>query len=293
MSEKHNLTINATLISCLCIFQVYPAMAENNIEEISSRGEADEIRAEQVVDGNLFDPVIFRISSGISQYEDIFVTPLTWSEDFHGNETEIIYQLSAKVRLFDMNLYFAYTQKSFWQAFNNSDSSPFRETNYNPELFYRIPPGSKLLKNLGLDAGVEHESNGGTLPSSRSWNRAYITPYYIRAYDLFYLKLWYRFPEDVKNSPLDPAGDDNPDIQDYLGYSEFHYMHQSHHMHHFQMMLRGNYNTAKGAVNVIYDIPSGSKDMYYRLSLWSGYGETLIDYNRSITRIGIGVSFYR
>jgi len=293
MNLQRKFIIKILMPFSLWIFQVSAAIAENKIEEIISPVESGIIRLDEIAEGKRFDPAIFRMSSGISQYDDMFVMPLTWSEEFHGDDMEIIYQLSAKVRMFDMNLYFAYTQKSFWEAFNSSDSSPFRETNYNPELFYRIPPGSKLLNNLGLDVGVEHESNGRNLPLSRSWNRLYITPYYTRARDLFYLKLWHRFAEDVKNSSLDPSGDDNPDIQDYYGYSEIHYVRLSRHMHRFQVMLRGNYNTAKGAVSVIYDIPSGSKDMNYRISLWNGYGESLIDYNRSITRIGIGVSFYR
>ena len=240
-----------------------------------------------------FDEIAFRTSSGISQYKDIYVTPLTWSEDFNNRDMEIIYQLSAKVRMFDMNLFFAYTQKSFWQAFNSGESSPFRETNYNPELFYRLPPGSKLLNELGVDAGVEHESNGRSLPVSRSWNRAYIRPYVIRSNDVIYMKLWYRFPEDTKTGPQDPSGDDNPDIQDYLGYSEVDYIRQIYSTHRIHVMVRGNPQTGKGAVNLVYDFPSGSKDMYYRFSLWNGYGESLIDYNRSITRLGIGVAFFR
>jgi len=299
MNCTYTIGVNTIFAVCLWLFQITVLMAQNEvdetvIEEPVSAGESDEIRIKEIVDGKRFDPVIFRLSKGISQYKDIFVTPITWSEDFHDKDMEVIYQLSAKVRLFDMNLYFAYSQKSFWQAFNSSDSSPLRETNYNPELFYRIPPGSGLLlDNLGLDAGVEHESNGRSLPLSRSWKRAYITPFYMRENDLFYIKAWHRFSEDVKNSPLDPVGDDNPDIQDYYGYAEFHYVRLSRHMQRFHMMLRGNHNTNKGAASVTYDIPSGSKDMYYRFSLWNGYGESLVNYNRSITRIGIGVSFYR
>ena len=298
MSYPYTAGINALFAVLIFLFQVTTVLAQNDldetvIDETFSSDEPDEIRVKEIVEGRRFDPVMFRLSKGISQYEDIFITPLTWGEDFHGDEMEVIFQFSGKVRLFDMNLYFAYTQKSFQQTFNSSDSSPFRETNYNPELFYRIPPGSGLLNDLGLDAGIEHESNGQTLPLSHSWNRAYITPYYMRSDDLFYLKLWHRFSEDVKNSLLDPSGDDNPDIQDYYGYSEFHYVRLSDHMQRFHMMLRGNHNTGKGAVNLTYDIPSGSKDMYYRLSLWNGYGESLADYNRTITRVGIGVSFFR
>jgi len=279
----------------LSLFQITIVVAQNDFGKTAFEEKVPpaEIRLDDVRNDKIFDAVIFRSSKGVSQYKDIYVDPLTWSENFHGKDMEVIYQLSAKVRMFDMNLYFAYTQKSFWQPFNSSSSSPFRETDYNPELFYQIPPGSMMLNDLGLNIGLEHESNGGSLQLSRSWNRAYITPYYMRSTDMFYMKLWHRFAENAKTTPQDSEGDDNPDILDFYGYTEFHYERQLYHGQHFHMMLRGNYNTGKGAINLIYDIPTGSKDMYYHLSLWNGYGESLIDYNHAIKRIGLGVSFSR
>lgn len=281
------------LLLCLWILPIIPVFAASNIDYRQNMDESDEARLAEDAPGMRFDPVMFRLSTGLTQYKEIFVNPVTWSEEFKNNDMEIIYQLSAKVRLFDMNLYFGYTQKSFWQAFNSSNSSPFRDTDYNPEIFYRIPPGLYPLQKMGIDAGIEHESNGQSLPFSRSWNRAYIRPYLTRSNDLFYIKLWYRIPEDEKTSVLDPTGDDNPDIQHYYGYSELNYVYLSNGMQRFHIMMRGNPETGKGAVRLSYEMPSGSKDMYYRISLWSGYGESLSNYNQSITRLAIGVSFYR
>lgn len=281
------------LLLSLAFLSTSTVYAADDIDLNQIKDESDESRLAEVAPGMKFDPVMFRLSSGLSQYKEIFVNPVTWSEEFKNNDMEIIYQLSAKVRLFDMNLYFGYTQQSFWQAFNSSKSSPFRDTDYNPEIFYRMPPGSHLFQDLGVDAGIEHESNGQSLPFSRSWNRVYIRPYFTRSNDLFYMKLWYRIPEDEKTSVLDPSGDDNPDIQHYYGYSELNYVHLSESMQRFHIMLRGNPEAGKGAVRLSYEMPSGSKDMYYRISLWSGYGESLSNYNQSITRFTIGVSFYR
>jgi len=33
-------------------------------------------------------------------------------------------------------LYFGFTAMSFWQVYNDAVSKPFRETNYEPEVFY-------------------------------------------------------------------------------------------------------------------------------------------------------------
>lgn len=81
-------------------------------------------------------------------------------------------QLSFKVRmLHNFNIYGAYTQTMFWDLFTR-DSSPFSDLNYNPELFHRSYLDYGILK--GIDAGVEHRSNGRAGEDSRSWNRAYV-----------------------------------------------------------------------------------------------------------------------
>lgn len=240
-----------------------------------------------------FLPPVLQHADGLSLHKDMYILPITWSKEAHSSEMELNFQVSAKIQLFNKNLYFAFTQKSFWQAYNADDSSPFRETNYNPEFFYRIPPGNKWLHNWGADLGIEHESNGRNLPLSRSWDRVYIRPYYARENDVFYAKLWHRRSENPKTNSLDPKGDDNPDIDDYYGAAEWHYMRRLEDAEIFHLMLRGNTNTGNGAIQISYDMPSNTKEMQYRLMIWHGYGESLIDYNQRITRVSVGVSIFR
>lgn len=237
---------------------------------------------------------------GLSLHKSNYILPLTWSEEWNGRSTEIIYQLSIKQRLFINNLYAGYTQKSFWQAFNHDASAPFRETNYNPEIFYRWLPGDDMFKRWhldrwGFDAGVEHESNGQTLPESRSINRAYFAPFRTSSDDrtLWYLKFWYRFPENEKNGPLDPGGDDNPDYYRYFGWTQIEYVHEFRNQWMVHAMTRGNLDTGRGAIELHLSMPAHDKSFFWVASVFNGYGESLIDYNHETTRVGFGIMFNR
>jgi phospholipase A1 len=57
---------------------------------------------------------------------------------------------------------------------NTRNSSPFRETNYEPELIATFGTGAASglkMANLGL---AVHQSNGKRFTESRSWNRVYL-----------------------------------------------------------------------------------------------------------------------
>ena len=78
---------------------------------------------------------MIQAGAGLSLHKEMFVLPVTYSNEYHGVRTEAVFQLSAKHRIFKTRFYFAYTQISFWQAYDENNSAPFRETNYNPDLF--------------------------------------------------------------------------------------------------------------------------------------------------------------
>jgi len=245
------------------------------------------------------DPDAYSVISsgkGLSLHKPMFLLPATYSEEYHGKDTEVLFQISLKQRLFGVPLYFAYTQKAFWQAYNKERSSPFRETDYNPELFYRfIPADRDRWFHLGADIGFEHESNGRDLPDSRSWNRVYIAPFQAEGQHLIYWKWWYRIPEDKSKPPTDPERDDNPDIQSYYGYSELHYEQQFAYKQLVHFMFRYNPVTGRGAVNLQYSIPNNQYDpsFFWMFYLFQGYGEDLLNYNHSVFRIGFGFALAR
>lgn len=245
------------------------------------------------------DPDAYDIVSagrGLSLHKPMYLMPYTWSPQYEGRHTEMVFQLSFKQQLFGLPLYAAYTQKSFWQAYDFSESSPFRETDYNPELFYRYIPADRVRWfHLGADVGFEHESNGRGLPDSRSWNRFYAAIFQAEDNHLIYWKWWYRIPANDNLPPTDPERDDNPHIGYYYGYSELTYEQQLWGKQLARAMVRFNPVTGKGAVNLQYTIPNNAAnpDFFWFLYLWQGYGEDLLNYNHSTFRLGVGVALAR
>lgn len=233
--------------------------------------------------------------AGLTLHKEMFLLPYTYSDVYHGWRTETIFQLSAKYRLSNTRLYAAYTQISFWQAYDYRNSSPFRDTNYNPEILYRCKPLVRPFGRIGADAGLEHESNGQRVPLSRSWNLAYAAPWYERGDLLLYLKLRYRLPEDPKPSPDSAEGDDNPDITDYLGYSDLHMYYRFAGAHQIHVTMRGVVGSSgRGNISAAYSLPLPRDEGSYLVLRFShGYGESLMDYRRLVRRVGIGVAFAR
>lgn len=233
------------------------------------------------------------VLDAISQHKQNYVLPITYRKgQGKAKNSDLIFQFSAKINVFVPDLYLAYTQRSYWSFLKTDDSSPFRETNYNPEIFYDLKLSNWThYKNIGALIGFEHESNGKSLPTSRSWDRFYIWPYWQTHHGEYSAKIWVRRPEDKKTSPTDTDGDDNPDILDYMGYGELYYYNKSDEGQGFSAMVRLNPATERGAVQLDYSWPLANKNMFVFTRIFSGYGESLIDYNDSITRFSLGLEF--
>ncbi|MBN2255436.1 MAG: phospholipase A [Deltaproteobacteria bacterium] len=203
-------------------------------------------------------------------------------------EAEVKFQLSFKVKLWqdllgrDADLWFGYTQKSFWQLYDFSESSPFRETNYEPEMLVNFRTNFNFL---GMDArtvtvGLNHQSNGRSGRYSRSWNRIVGNLGLEKRKFTLLLKTWYRIPEH--------DDDDNPDLDAYVGYGELwgYYLWKGH---RFGVMLRNNLRSShnRGAVQLDWGIPLTDRIAFY-MQYFNGYGESLLDYNCGSNRISLG-----
>lgn len=206
--------------------------------------------------------------------------------------TETKFQLSFKVPMltgvFDnrTRLWAAYTQQSHWQAYNWDQSSPFRETNFEPEVFLSHEPDWELGDGRVelLRVGFNHESNGREEPFSRSWNRIKGEVVYSTNRWVFSLSPWYRIPES-------PNDDDNPDIDRYLGNGDFSVGYEADGRYtvdaRFLNNLRSDDNRTSVELNLSFPLSDSFKAHF---QYYNGYGETLIDYNERIQRLGIGVS---
>ena len=209
-----------------------------------------------------------------------------WRDIVRSSAIKDIIEKSTGIR--GVDIWVAYTQQSFWQLYNSAFSAPFRDTNYEPELLFNFRmqqeiPGLMGTKLQFINVGFNHQSNGRSKPLSRSWNRIVANVGLEKDNFGLLLKTWYRLPEDEIN-------DDNPDITRYTGYGELwgtlYWKKQR-----FAVMLRNNLRSENlGAVQLDWSFPLpliGNKISGY-IQYFNGYGEGLLDYNKSVNRISAG-----
>lgn len=228
-------------------------------------------------------------------YKKNYLLPITYTSHQidERNKLETAFQISLEKPIsynffrLDESISAAYTQKSFWQT--TKDSSPFRETNYEPEIFVQFPFDNEVFKSYKVS--LLHSSNGRNDEDSRSWNRVYLEGYF-QFSNLFLIpKVWYRLPES--------DSDDNPDIEDYYGNGDLTFLY-AYKKHTFELTLRNNLefnDTNKGSAELNWTFPLPdflyATDTYGIFQVFSGYGNNLIDYDREIHKVGLGIAFSR
>jgi phospholipase A1 len=247
-----------------------------------------------------FDPASDRYSLGMYGSNYILLgrysdnkneTPyqgLPGGHDFHLDNVETKFQLSFKGRLWTTDdrrwgIWGAYTQNNNWQVFNKDESRPFRETNYMPELIVSFRPDVDLgagFKWRLLNAGYAHQSNGRTDVISRSWDRLFAEVGIDNGNFAIYGKAWYRLPEENDV-------DENPTILDYYGHGQLNAVYRWK-GHSFTGLARGNLKTGKGSLQVGWFSPPVLGPLRAYVQGFTGYGETMIDYNWRQNTIGAG-----
>ena len=209
------------------------------------------------------------------------------------------FQLSMKYRLFDAGvgvgearpwlsgLYFGYTQNSLWDV--SSESKAFRNTSYQPSVFWKWERLEQRAFFDGARLGLEHESNGDQGDRSRSINIAFVRPewrWQLGTGIFTFMPKLYTYLDKEENT----------DIDDYRGYADWRVRYDSG----LNWIANGTlrYGTAgKGSVLLdlsrrIRDMKMGPVSTYLHLQFFAGYGEDITDYNRkqkSQIRIGFAI----
>lgn len=220
----------------------------------------------------------------ISRYE-----PIYFVAGVH-DRTNAKFQFSFKYQLLTptnnnpewwRSLYLGYTQTSLWDL--SSPSKPFYDTSYKPTLFYyhdAFDWKPTWLERLGLQAGLQHESNGKGDDGSRSLNTAYVTP--IAVWPMgrgWRLMLAPRFLAYAEKS-------DNADLARYRGNLELLVRFGKDKGLQFSAMLRHGNNFSYGSGQLDVTLPirlvpglSPNAGGYLQLQYFNGWGESLIDYS--------------
>lgn len=244
----------------------------------------------------------------VTPYKSIYILPFSWSNSINeqphsGNDSpdyiapvtdydvvELKFQLSFKTKILQSflwghaDLWVAYTQVSHWQIYNTELSRPFREINYEPEIMLNFPVKFNFLgfKTRMVGVSFNHESNGKSYPNTRSWNRVILFAGFERENWNVYIRPWYVIPE---------SKGDNPDISDYIGNGDLTviysknksvYTFEGSHNFNFKGQMRGG-----ATFSWSYPIRGNLKGSF---QVTHGYGNSLIDYNKNQTTVGLGVS---
>jgi phospholipase A1 len=242
-------------------------------------------------------------------YQPIYILPLFATSD--RNETphspnpnntvttsepldwiEAKFQLSFKTKVWQGvfgdagDVWATYTQSSRWQLYNSDISRPFRETDYEPEVMLVFDTNYRALGWDGrlLGIGVNHQSNGRGDPLSRSWNRVIANVGFEREGWSVMMRPWWRINESARN-------DNNPDIEDYMGRGELQLLRVTD-ANEFGLLLRHSLrggDDSRGSARFTWSFPMAGNLRGY-LEAFTGYGESLIDYNHRATYLGVGVS---
>jgi len=244
----------------------------------------------------------------ITPYKPIYITAGRWSSNPNTRPTsgnpayslpfpvaynnyEAKFQLSLKIKALQKifwghgDLWVAYTQRAHWQLYNAKLSRPFRELNYEPELILNFPTRFTVLgfTNRMLSISMNHQSNGRTLPLSRSWNRIILQAGLDRKNWQLYIRPWLRLADKE---------DENPDITNYIGAGDLTII-RSLGRHQLALVathsIRFTNTWGRGSIQANWGFPI-SGNFRGLLQVSEGYGETLIDYNHRQTTIGLSVS---
>ncbi|MGL4475100.1 MAG: phospholipase A [Shewanella sp.] len=291
------------LISCAICLLSLPLAAHDNTRDENSNGN-DQLLAPTHLPQQKFSGV-----AGLTPATDIYqltvfdtnyLLPVfqtqSLNQDYYrpqnpnggdvGN-TNVQFQFSLKYglanNLFTDNdgLYLAYSQISNWQAYDKS--AYFRDSQYQPQLFWTWLHGKDESTWQSTSLGFEHQSNGKGGIYERSWNRVYAEFSLDFNQVTLSIKPWFRANVTSTNY--------NPDISDYLGYGRVKadwYMGEHQLSFTLRNLLESGFSNGYEEISWKFPLYKGLKGY---ITLQSGYGMTISDYNHYDNAAGLGIAF--
>ena len=233
----------------------------------------------------------------LSAYQPMYVAYGTAEDSELRVQVSFKYQVLGRTRkdpafpTWSDGLYLGYTQKILWNLESDAD---FRDSNYMPELFFRTP-ALALGSNgaAGLQLGVLHESNGRSGGFSRSLNSVYVAPT-----AMWNLGNGYSVTAAPRLTFLFGGKAGNPDIRAYRGVTGLDF--QIGKDDGLKLATHGRYNFSNGRGGLetelsypLSEICGGGPEFYLFVQNFTGYGESLIDYDRKMTRLRFGIAITR
>lgn len=250
----------------------------------------------------------------IMQHKRNYFLPLSYMVDLNENVSivtdevgltheEAKYQVSLKAPIYLWGtdngnnalegFYAGLSLKAYGQFYNSKLSEPIRENNYEIETYYSWRPDWSWRQHqvYSLNLGLNHYSNGKSDIYSRSWNRIIATMTVDSGAWYSSLSIWFRIPEQQKSDPNQANGDDNPDITNYMGYFEYTAGTKVS-IYSLEATVRNNLNINKNKYYIELNLSLPINQRFDALLQYvNGYGESLIDYDFKMERIGIGFQF--
>jgi phospholipase A1 len=283
------------------------SITANRVVLLVEAAPSTALQTEKPIDSGESDTerILRKIDSRFQEYE----TKLSFYEPMYflvgTDPKKSKFQLSFKYRFFNPEgplaeshpwvngFHFGYTQTSFWDL--GSESRPFRDTSYKPELFHKtrnIDAGLPGVSFFAVQSGFQHESNGRDGDNSRSTNFLYVKPIFIFGQGSPYAvlvspKIWAYVANDDST---------NPDLNDYLGYFELEL--QIGRAESFALEGRLWWAKEGGSFQIDFTYPLsrlflGNLDLYFQAQYFRGYAESLLNYNERTDALRFGIAFIR
>ncbi len=201
--------------------------------------------------------------------------------------SDVKFQISIAQRLtkstlpWNTYLFLTYSQKCFWNVFE--ESMPMRDLNFNPGigLGKLLIVKDRLIGKMMLL--VEHESNGRDGEDSRSWNKISLSAsIFVDPQFMVHGKVWIPIID----------GQNNKDILKYSGIYQTGIQVTSKNKRFgmaITLVKRQGFNLNFNTIIELNYKLFKKDNQYLFLQYYNGYGENLLDYNKFHSRLRAGI----